>query len=167
MRTGVSFTGGPDDQRRLKAIVADRNTKQKHVWRARIILESAHGHGTMEIMRRTGKSKNCVWRWQRRYMLEGVDGLLHDATRPPGRAPIPDPKVREVVAGQHGGGGATARAAADDHHVGVVTRKMFAFKKQNAPAFAGQHGGGGATARAAADDHHVGVEVRLMRDCHT
>ena len=98
MRTGVSFTGGPDDQRRLKAIVADRNTKQKHVWRARIILESAHGHGTMEIMRRTGKSKNCVWRWQRRYMLEGVDGLLHDATRPPGRAPIPDPKVREVVA---------------------------------------------------------------------
>ena len=98
MRTGVSFTGGPDDQRRLKAIVADRNTKQKHVWRARIILESAHGHGTMEIMRRTGKSKNCVWRWQRRYLLEGVDGLLHDATRPPGRAPIPDPKVREVVA---------------------------------------------------------------------
>ena len=98
MRTGVSFTGGPDDQRRLKAIVADRNSKKKHVWRARIILESAHGHGTMEIMRRTGKSKNCVWRWQRRYMLEGVDGLPHDAMRPPGRAPIPDPKVREVVA---------------------------------------------------------------------
>ena len=40
MRTGVSFTVGPDDQRRLKAIVADRNTKQKHVWRARIIPES-------------------------------------------------------------------------------------------------------------------------------
>ena len=97
MRTGVAFTVGPDDQRRLQAIVENRNAKQKHVWRARIILESAHGHGTMEIMRRTGKSKNCVWRWQKRYMLEGVDGLLHDATRPPGRAKVADAKVREVI----------------------------------------------------------------------
>ena len=97
MRTGVSFTVGPDDRRRLEAIVADRNARQKHVWRARIILESAHGHGTMEIMRRTGKSKSCVWRWQQRYMLEGVDGLLHDATRPPGKAPIPDSTIRHVV----------------------------------------------------------------------
>ena len=97
MRTGVSFTVGPDDQRRLQAIVDDPSAKQKHIWRARIILESAQGHGTMEIMRRTGKSKNCVWRWQRRYMLEGVDGLLHDATRPPGRAKVADAKVREVI----------------------------------------------------------------------
>lgn len=97
MRTGVAFTVSPDDQQRLQAIVADRNAKQKHVWRARIIVESAQGHGTMEIMRRTGKSKNCVWRWQRRYMLEGVDGLLHDATRPPGRAKVADAKVREVI----------------------------------------------------------------------
>ena len=52
MRTGVSFTVGSEDHRRLEAIVADRNTKQKHVWRA--ILESGDGCGTMEIMRRTG-----------------------------------------------------------------------------------------------------------------
>ena len=92
MRTGVAFTVSADDQQRLEAIVADRNAVQKHVWRARIILESARGHGTMEIMRRTGKSKACGWRWQGRYVLEGVDELLHDATRPPGRA-----KVCEVI----------------------------------------------------------------------
>jgi hypothetical protein len=33
-------------------------------------------------MRRTGKSKTCVWRWQERFMTAGVDGLLRDKTRP-------------------------------------------------------------------------------------
>jgi len=42
----------------------------------------ADGVGTNEIMRRTGKSKTCVWRWQERFMKEGIDGLLHDKTRP-------------------------------------------------------------------------------------
>jgi transposase len=40
-------------------------------------------------MRRTGKSKPCVWRWQERYIEEGVDGLLRDKTRPPGKKPLP------------------------------------------------------------------------------
>src|ERR1039458_2507384 len=54
----------------------------KHVWRAEIVLLSADGIGTNEIMRRTGKSKTCVWRWQERFMQEGYDGLLRDKTRP-------------------------------------------------------------------------------------
>jgi hypothetical protein len=33
-------------------------------------------------MRRTGKSKPCVWRSQERYLEKGVDGLLRDKTRP-------------------------------------------------------------------------------------
>jgi hypothetical protein len=33
-------------------------------------------------MRRTGKSKTCVWRWQKRLMQEGYDGLLRDKARP-------------------------------------------------------------------------------------
>jgi hypothetical protein len=33
-------------------------------------------------MRRTGKSKTCVWRWQERFMQEGFDGLQRDKTRP-------------------------------------------------------------------------------------
>jgi hypothetical protein len=40
----------------------------KHVWRAEIALLSADGVGTNEIMRRTGKSKTCVWCWQERFM---------------------------------------------------------------------------------------------------
>jgi hypothetical protein len=47
-----------------------------HVWRARIVLLTADGLGTAEVMRRTGKSKSVVWRWQQRFMHAGVDGLL-------------------------------------------------------------------------------------------
>ena len=71
---------------RLERLIADRNTPRKVVWRSRIVLLSAAGCGTMEIMRRTGISKPTVWRWQARYLEAGVDGLLRDKSRPPGNA---------------------------------------------------------------------------------
>ena len=43
------------DRRRLTALARDRNAAQKHVWRAEIVLLSADGVGTNEIMRRTGR----------------------------------------------------------------------------------------------------------------
>jgi len=39
-------------------------------------------------MRLTGTAKPCVWRWQERYIAEGVEGLLRDKTRPPGKKPL-------------------------------------------------------------------------------
>src|SRR5213083_3525486 len=96
MRTGISITITPSQRRQLKAIVGDRNAPQKHVWRARIVLLSADRVGTVEIMRRTGKSKTCVWRWQERFMAEGIDGLLRDKTRP-SRVPKLAPSVAERV----------------------------------------------------------------------
>ena len=53
------------DRNRLEAIVSDRSEPQKHVWRANIILATA----TAEIMRRSGKSKPVVWRWQAQFKL--------------------------------------------------------------------------------------------------
>ena len=73
---------------RLERLIADRNTPRKVVWRSRIVLLSAAGCGTMEIMRRTGISKPTVWRWQARYLEAGVDGLLRDKSRPPGTPPL-------------------------------------------------------------------------------
>ena len=78
MREGISVEVSAADRGRLEAVVADRNSPQKHVWRARIVLATADGLGTGEIVRRTGKSKPCVWRWQERFMREGVPGLLRD-----------------------------------------------------------------------------------------
>ena len=62
----------PEDRRELEAIAGDRNAPQKHVWRAKIILATAEGWGTTEIMRRFGKAKPVVWRWHARFMAEGV-----------------------------------------------------------------------------------------------
>jgi transposase len=67
------------------------------VWRANIILATADGCGTFEIMRRSGRSKPVVWRWQERFMQEGVEGLLRDKTRKPGKAPLPAEIVQRVV----------------------------------------------------------------------
>jgi transposase len=82
MRTGVTLSVTQADLDRLRVVVKDRNAPQKHVWRAQIALLSAEGFGTNAIMRETGKTKTCVWRWQERFAAEGVDGLLRDKTRP-------------------------------------------------------------------------------------
>src|SRR5271163_1176155 len=97
MRTGISITLRPADRRRLKALARDRNAPHKHVWRAEIVLFSADGIGTNEIMRRTGKSKTCVWRWQERFMQEGYDGLLRDKTRPSRIPPLGSNITARVV----------------------------------------------------------------------
>ncbi len=76
------FSRFPRPRVRLAAVAGDRNAPQKHVWRARIVLMTSDGLGTMAIARRTGTSKPTVWRWQRRFIDEGVDGLLRDASRP-------------------------------------------------------------------------------------
>ncbi len=60
------------------------------------MLASADGESVKAIARLTGKSKPCVWRWQKRFAEEGVDGLLRDKTRPPGRKPLPQ-KVKLKV----------------------------------------------------------------------
>jgi len=86
------------DRARLAAIAADRNSPQKHVWRARIVLLTADRLGTVEIMRRTGKAKASVWRWQARYLQAGVVGLLRDKSRPARLKPLADALVERVVA---------------------------------------------------------------------
>jgi transposase len=87
-----------EDRARLEAIVADRNRAQKHVARARIILHSADRLPVAEVARRAEVGRPAVWRWQRRFAEAGVEGLLRDATRKPGKAPLADATVRRVVA---------------------------------------------------------------------
>jgi transposase len=98
MRKDVVVNVSAANRARLEAIVADRNSPQKHVWRARIVLLTGAGLGTVEIMRRTGKSKTCVWRWQERFMEQGVAGLLRDKTRPSRIPPLGTQVAGQVVA---------------------------------------------------------------------
>jgi transposase len=73
------------DRERLEAIVADRNQRQKHVERARIVLASADRGPAQRIAQGIGLSRPTVWRWQQRFAEAGVEGLLGDKTRSPAR----------------------------------------------------------------------------------
>jgi hypothetical protein len=98
MRTGVTVDLSDADRQHLAAIVADRNSLQKHVWRARIVLLTADGCGTAEIMRRSSTSKTADWRWQERFMTAGGAGLLRDKTRPSRIPPLGTEVEQRVVA---------------------------------------------------------------------
>jgi transposase len=93
-RTNIRLSAA--ERSELEAVVANRNSPQKHVWRAKIVLLTADAHGTASIMRATGKAKTVIWRWQERFGEEGVAGLWRDKTRPP-RIPPLSPAVAERV----------------------------------------------------------------------
>src|ERR1700724_2767034 len=76
------------EREQLAAIVADRNRPRKHVERARIVLASADRHSAQRVAQSIGVSRPTVWRWQQRFAESGVDGLLHEKTRKPGKAPL-------------------------------------------------------------------------------
>ena len=85
------------DRDRLEKLVRDRNTPQKLVWRAQIVLLAGEGVRAKEVAARTGTSLLTVRRWRRRYAAAGVDGLLKDATRPPRRKPLSAEQIKRVV----------------------------------------------------------------------
>jgi len=70
MRKDIIVDLGAADRIRLGAIIADRNSPQKHVWRAQIVLLTGAGHGTVEIMRR-----------QEQNLRLALAGAVHDCRR--------------------------------------------------------------------------------------
>ncbi len=85
------------DRKRLEAVATDRNRQRKHVERARVVLASARGKPVQQVATQVGVSRPMVWRWQQRFAEVGVDGLLRDKTRKPGKPPIPAETVARVV----------------------------------------------------------------------
>ena len=87
------------DRARLEAIAGDRNRAQKHVARARIVLASAAERlAVAEVARRVGCGRPAVWRWQRRFAEAGVEGLLRDAARGPGKPPVSADAIQQLIA---------------------------------------------------------------------
>jgi len=85
------------DRERLEQLVRDRNTPQKVVWRARIVLLASEGLTAEGIAAAVDKSLLTVRRCRRRYRAKGVDGLLKDATRLSRRKPLAPEKIKQVV----------------------------------------------------------------------
>src|SRR6516165_6102950 len=97
------------EREQLAAIAADRNRPRKHIERAQIVLASADRHPAQQVAQSIGVSRPTVWRWQQRFAESGIDGLLRDKPRKPGKAPI-----AAENRGARGGDG-LRRAAARSH----------------------------------------------------
>jgi transposase len=153
MAQTVSVIVNAENRARLAAIIGDRTRPQKHVQRARIVLLSADRLPVAEIARLVGISRPSVWRWQRRFGESGVDVLLREPSRKPGKAPLPASTVSKIVAltcaeppGQatHWTGRAMAKVMGislrtvqriwEAHH--LQPHRIRTFKKSNDPAFA-------------------------------
>ncbi len=97
MRDGLCYSAYMRGNLGLFVSSADRNSSQKHVWRAKVVLLTADRVGTAEIMRQTGLSKPSIWRWQDRYLEAGVDGLLRDKTWPSRIPSLEESKMADVI----------------------------------------------------------------------
>jgi transposase len=97
IKTEACIWLSPADRATLERWVSGRNTPQKLVWRARIVLLSAERVGVMAIARAVGTSKVTVARWQERYLAKGIEGLRRDATRPGRKPPLNAETIQQVV----------------------------------------------------------------------
>src|SRR3954469_610230 len=97
MSTDSSIQLSPEDRATLEGWVANRNSPQKWVWRARIVLMWAQGDGLTAIVRATGKTKRTAYRWRDRYIARGIEGLKRDATRPSRKPPLSAEVFKRVV----------------------------------------------------------------------
>src|SRR5260370_18039144 len=71
-----------EDWAELEGWVAGRNTPQKLVWRARIVLMWADGAGITKIVQTTGKTKPTAHPWRDPYVERWIQGLRPDPSRP-------------------------------------------------------------------------------------
>src|SRR5204862_7143861 len=103
--------------------------------------------------RRTGKARPTIWRWQRRFMEAGVDGLLRAAPRPGRKPPLAPATVERIVAmtldgppgeAMHWTGRTMANAAGVSHRSvqriwaahGLKPHRIRTFKLSTDPKFA-------------------------------
>lgn len=98
MAQTVAVIVSVEDRARCAAIIGDRSRLLKHMQRARIILHSAERLPALEVPRRAGVSGPAVWRWQRHGTQGGVDRLLLDGNRKPGKPPRAAPRIAQVLA---------------------------------------------------------------------
>jgi transposase len=87
----------PGDREKLLALTRGRNTAQKTVLRARIILQLLNEEKKLKIAREIGIARATVYLWGSRYSQGGVASLLRDAPRS-GRIPaLSEEKEKAIV----------------------------------------------------------------------
>jgi transposase len=93
----VCLVASPTDRAQLEALVANGRTPQKTAIRARMVLMLINRSKPAHVARTLKLSRMRIRLWAQRYLILGVGGLLHDATRPPGREPLSPDRIAAIV----------------------------------------------------------------------
>jgi transposase len=99
MRTGrpkARLVISTEQRETLESWARRRTTAQALALRSRIVLNCGEGGFDGEVAKRLGINRLTVGRWRRRFIREGVDGLL-DEPRPGAPRQISDANVERVV----------------------------------------------------------------------
>lgn len=123
----TSMTLTNEQRQELTRWVRRGSTPRKQAQRAEMILLSADGVPSSEIVRRVRTTYPTLTRWRQRFAEDGVVGLLQGRSRKPGKTPVPQSKIDEVLTLT-----ATGRPAGATHwsirsmarHVGISATKV-------------------------------------------
>jgi len=85
------------EQKELKKLINGKNTPQKVVLRAKIVLSSQLGQSKASIAKTLKTSRPTIDLWLKRFSEQGVTGLLKDATRPGRKPQITAEKEKQIV----------------------------------------------------------------------
>ncbi|HUL13813.1 MAG TPA: IS630 family transposase [Methylococcaceae bacterium] len=97
MRTPMKITLSEEDRSTLNRWVKSRAVGDKQTLRAKIVLMTADGCTTQEIMQTLKVSNPTLNVWRRRYQACGLEGLKKGKTRPSRVPPLSTEKVQEVL----------------------------------------------------------------------
>lgn len=86
-----------EDKAALKKLINGRNTAQKIVIRAKIVLSYLEGTQKKTIAETIQIGRPTVDLWIKRYKENGIDGLLKDASRPGRKPQISPEKEKQIV----------------------------------------------------------------------
>lgn len=86
-----------NDRNALQQWVKSRAVGSKQTLRARIILMTAEGRPTEELMRTLKVSNPTLNLWRKRYLDCGIEGLVKGKTRASRVPPLPEEKVQEIL----------------------------------------------------------------------
>jgi transposase len=87
----------PTEQVLLERLTRGRNTAQKVVLRAKIVMAHASGLNKVAISKMLQTSRPTVDLWLQRFLSGGVDALLRDAPRPGGKQPLTKEKEAQIL----------------------------------------------------------------------
>jgi transposase len=96
-RASLPTVIAPAERELLERLAGGRNTAQKVVLRARIVLAHASGMNKVAISQKLQTSRPTVDVWLKRFRSGGVDALLQDAPRPGGKHPLSPEKEAQIL----------------------------------------------------------------------